>query len=73
MIMGSSQTLATEVVKSSDDEIVFKLRQEYRPKLLPKGKAVDSMYFLLLSVHFISLDSCFLIQYLPKHLDMWLT
>ncbi|TGO83749.1 hypothetical protein BPOR_0598g00070 [Botrytis porri] len=48
MIMGSSETLATEVVMSSDDEIVFKLRQEYRPKLLPKGKAVDSLVSLKL-------------------------
>ncbi|KAK6595470.1 hypothetical protein H4I96_09789 [Botrytis cinerea] len=46
--MGSSKTLATEVVKSSDDEIVFKLRQEYRPKLLPKGKVVDSLISLKL-------------------------
>ncbi|KAF7944419.1 hypothetical protein EAE96_010815 [Botrytis aclada] len=48
MIMGSSKTLATEVVKSSDDEIVFKMRQEYRPKLLPTGKAVDSLISLKL-------------------------
>lgn len=49
MIMGSSKTLATEVVKSSDDEIVFKLQQEYRPRLLPKGKAVDSVFSLFFS------------------------
>ena len=32
MIMSSSKTLATEVVKNDVKEIVFKLRQEYKPK-----------------------------------------
>jgi hypothetical protein len=36
-IMGSSKTLATEVVKSKEGEVLFKLRQEYRPKLMPVG------------------------------------
>jgi hypothetical protein len=44
MIMAESKTLATEVVKSSDDEIVFKLQQFYKPKALPTGKTVDSMF-----------------------------
>ncbi|PQE21555.1 fad dependent oxidoreductase protein [Rutstroemia sp. NJR-2017a WRK4] len=39
--MAESKTLATEVVKSSDDEIVFKLQQFYKPKALPTGKTVD--------------------------------
>lgn len=72
MIMGSSKTLATEVVKSSDDEIVFKLRQEYRPKLLPKGKVVDSMYFILYSVHFSSFHS-FLFHSIPARVYEYMT
>jgi len=47
-IFSSSKTLATEVVKSDDKEIVFKLRQEYTPKLMPKGKAVNSLVSLAL-------------------------
>jgi len=46
--MASSRTFATEIVSSSDKEIVFKLRQEYRPKLMPAGKAVNSLVFLAL-------------------------
>ncbi|KAF7865709.1 hypothetical protein EAF04_005875 [Stromatinia cepivora] len=46
MRMASTKTLATEIVKSSDDEIVFKLRQEYKPKLSPKAKTVDSLVSL---------------------------
>lgn len=49
MIFSSSKTLATEVVKSEDKEIVFKLQQEYTPKLMPKGKAVNSLVNLALS------------------------
>jgi hypothetical protein len=49
MIFSSSKTLATEVVKSDDKEIVFKLRQEYTPKLMPKGKAVNSLVSLRLA------------------------
>ncbi|TVY17292.1 hypothetical protein LARI1_G005493 [Lachnellula arida] len=47
-IMGSSKTLATEIVSSTDKEIVFKLQQEYRPKLMPVGKAVNSLVSLAL-------------------------
>jgi hypothetical protein len=32
MIMASSKALATEVVKNDEKEIIFKLRQEYKPK-----------------------------------------
>lgn len=46
--MGTSKTLATEVVSSTDKEIVFKLQQEYRPKLMPTGKAVNSLVSLAL-------------------------
>ncbi|KAM3073455.1 hypothetical protein ACMFMG_004647 [Clarireedia jacksonii] len=48
MIMAETKTLATEVVKSSDDEIVFKLQQFYRPKAFPTGKTVDSLVSLKL-------------------------
>ena len=44
--MATSRTIATEVVSSTDKEIVFKLRQEYRPKLIPAGKAVNSLVSL---------------------------
>ncbi|ESZ90923.1 hypothetical protein SBOR_8695 [Sclerotinia borealis F-4128] len=64
MIMVSSKTLATEVVKSSDDEIVFKLQQEYRPKLLPVGKAVDS----LVSLKLIKEGD---VEKVIYHKDMW--
>ena len=47
-IMASSKTIATEIISSTDKEIVFKLRQEYRPKLTPAGKAVDSLVSLAL-------------------------
>ncbi len=33
--MATSKTLAIEVVSDTEKEIVFKLRQEYRPKLMP--------------------------------------
>lgn len=46
--MATSQTLATEVVSSTSDEIVFKLRQEYKPKLSPASKAINSLVSLKL-------------------------
>jgi hypothetical protein len=46
--MASSRTLATEVVSSTETEIVFKLKQEYRPILMPAGKAVNSLVSLSL-------------------------
>lgn len=49
--MSTSRTLATEVVKSDEKEIVFKLRQEYKPKLMPAGKAVNSLVSLGLDEH----------------------
>lgn len=48
-IMASSRTLATEVVKNEEREIVFKLRQEYTPKVLGVAKVVDSLVSLSLS------------------------
>lgn len=47
-IMATSKTLAIEVVSDTEKEIVFKLRQEYRPKLVPAGKAFNSLVSLVL-------------------------
>ena len=49
MIFSSSKTLATEVLKSDDKEIVFKLRQEYTPIMLPTSKVVNSLVSLALA------------------------
>lgn len=46
--MASSKTLATEVVSSTDNALVFKLRQEYTPRLLHVSKPVDSLISLAL-------------------------
>lgn len=46
--MSSSKTLATEVVKSDENEIVFKLQQEYSPRGLPTSRAVNSLVSLAL-------------------------
>lgn len=61
MIMKTSKTLATEVVESEPDRIIFKLRQEYTPKVLGVGKAVNSLVTL-------TLDREDKIKY---HKDMW--
>ena len=47
-IMASSKTLSTEVVENEKDRIVFKLRQEYTPRVLHKGKPVNSLITCLL-------------------------
>ena len=59
--MSSSKTLSTEVVQKSEKEIVFKMRQEYKPRLMPAGKAVDSLISL-------GLDGDGKVLY---HKDMW--
>jgi hypothetical protein len=61
--MASSKTLATEIVSSTDSEIVFKLRQEYRPHALP-AKAVNS----LVSLALVKEGSEERVKY---HKDMW--
>jgi len=60
-IMASSKTLATQVVKSTPTELIFKLRQEYTPRLLNTPKAVDSLVSL-------TLDDGGKVKY---HKDMW--
>lgn len=60
----NSRTVATEIVKDSPQEIIFKLRQEYNVKGLDKvgvGKTADSLVSL-------TLDKEGKIKY---HKDMW--
>jgi len=49
MVFATSKTLATEVVESRPDRIIFKLRQEYTPKLLHWSKPVNSLVTLTLN------------------------
>ena len=63
MIMAKSQTLKTEVVSSTPSEIIFKMQQEYTPRLLHTSKAVNSLISL-------SLDAQGKVRY---HKDMWNT
>lgn len=60
-IMAKSRTLKTEVVENSDNTIVFKLQQEYTPRVLHTPKAVNSLVSL-------SLDDEGKVRY---HKDMW--
>jgi hypothetical protein len=53
-----------QIVSSTEEEIVFKLRQEYRPKLMPAGKAVNSLVSLALE----KVDGQEEVVY---HKDMW--
>lgn len=46
-IIASSKTLATEIVSSTDSELISKLRKEYQPHALP-AKAVNSLISLAL-------------------------
>merc|ERR1711981_80651 len=60
-VMAKSQTLKTEVVSSKPDEIIFKLQQEYTPRVLHITKAVNSLVTL-------TLDEQGKVRY---HKDMW--
>jgi hypothetical protein len=60
-VMAKSQTLKTEVVESQPDRIVFKLQQEYTPRVAHFSKAVNSLVTL-------SLDENEKVKY---HKDMW--
>lgn len=44
--MASSKTLATEIVSNSRNELIFKLLQEYTPRLSPFSKPVNSLVSL---------------------------
>jgi hypothetical protein len=46
--MKSTRTIKTEVISSKPDEIIFKLQQEYTPKLMPIAKKVNSLITLTL-------------------------
>jgi hypothetical protein len=59
--MAKSRTLKTEVVSSKPDEIIFKLQQEYTPRVLHVFKAVNSLVTL-------TLDDSRKVRY---HKDMW--
>jgi hypothetical protein len=63
--MATSQTLATEILSSTKDEIVFKLRQEYKPKLSPASKEVNSLVSLKLEKDSDGLEK------VVYHKDMW--
>jgi len=60
-IFAKSQTLKTEVLSSEPDRIIFKLQQEYTPKVLHWSKPVNSLVTL-------SLDDQGKVKY---HKDMW--
>ena len=62
--MASSKTLATEVVSTTDNALVFKLRQEYTPRVLQISKAVNS----LISLALVQEGSTERVVY---HKDMW--
>lgn len=59
--MASSKTLATEIVSSTEHEIVFKMTQEYTPRVVHFSKAVNSLVSL-------TLDDKGKVRY---HKDMW--
>ncbi|KAF2455476.1 hypothetical protein BDY21DRAFT_66370 [Lineolata rhizophorae] len=60
-VFASSATLRTQIMSATPTEIVFKLQQEYTPRLAPTGKAVNSLVTL-------SLDENGKVRY---HKDMW--
>ena len=59
--MASSKTLATEIVQDTPTSINFKLRQEYKPKVLQISKPVNSLVTLTLDDH----------GKVKYHKDMW--
>ncbi|KAH0335678.1 hypothetical protein KCU81_g8913, partial [Aureobasidium melanogenum] len=60
-VMAKSQTLKTEVVDSQPDRIIFKLQQEYTPRVVHFTKPVNSLVTL-------TLDEQGKVKY---HKDMW--
>lgn len=60
-LFASSKTLKTEVVSDSSKEIVFKMRQQYTPRILHTAMQIDSLISL-------SLDDTGKVKY---HKDMW--
>jgi hypothetical protein len=60
-LFSTSKTLKTEIVSSEPDRIIFKLQQEYTPKVVHFSKPVNSLITL-------SLDEQGKVKY---HKDMW--
>ncbi|KAL9100490.1 MAG: hypothetical protein Q9163_004145 [Psora crenata] len=60
-IMSSSRTIATEVVSAESKLLVFKLQQEYTPRVSPSSKKVNSLVSL-------TMDDQGRVKY---HKDMW--
>ena len=60
-VMASSKTLSTEIVSSTDTELVFKMKQEYTPRVVHFSKSVNSLVSL-------ALDGEGKVKY---HKDMW--
>lgn len=46
--MATSRTLSTQIMSSTPSEIIFKLRQEYAPRVLNTSKEVNSLVTLTL-------------------------
>jgi len=63
-VMSKSQTLKTQVVSSTPKEIVFKLQQEYSPRLMPASKAVNSLVSL-------AIEKINGVEKVVYHKDMW--
>ena len=59
--MASSKTLAIEIVSSTDSELIFKMRQEYTPRIANFSKPVNSLVSL-------TFDEQGKVKY---HKDMW--
>ena len=59
--MSSSRTLSTEIISSSPTEIIYKQKQEYKPRILNIAKPVNSLITL-------TLDENGKVKY---HKDMW--
>ena len=60
-VMASSKTLATEVVSNEPNLLVFKMQQEYTPRVVHFSKKVNSLVSL-------TLDDQGKVKY---HKDMW--
>ena len=60
-VMASSRTLAIQIVSSTPNELVFKMKQEYTPRVLQYSKPVNSLITL-------TLDEQGKVTY---HKDMW--
>ncbi|KAF6229748.1 hypothetical protein HO173_011264 [Letharia columbiana] len=60
-VMASSKTLSTEIVSSTDTELIFKMKQEYTPRVVQSTKPVNSLVSL-------TLDGEGKVKY---HKDMW--